>query len=88
MPAYMYCLTQYNTISKFAYYWHQPQMASALSMMVVNEEVLAKCDKVKFLGVKIDKHLSWKDHIEGMRKNCLGGLVQLHRVRKPSLLVN
>ena len=63
-------------------------MASALSTMVVNEEVLAKCDKVKFWGVKIDKHLSWKDRIEGMRKNCLGGLVQLHRVRKPSLSVN
>ncbi len=47
----------------------------------VNGEVLRKCDKVKFQGVIVDRQLSWKDHVEAVRRKCLGGLAQLHKVK-------
>ncbi len=47
----------------------------------VNGEVLRKCDKVNFLGVIVDRQLSWKDHMEAVRRKCLGGLAQLHKVK-------
>ncbi len=47
----------------------------------VNVEVLRKCDKVKFLGVIVDRQLSWKDCVEAVRRKCLGGLTQLHKVK-------
>ena len=50
--------------------------------IVVNVEVLVRCDKVQFLGVTVDRQLNWKDHIEGVRRKCLCGLAQLHRVKE------
>ena len=47
----------------------------------VNGEALRKCDNVKFLGVIVDCQLSWKDHMEAVRRKCLGGLAQLHKVK-------
>ena len=47
----------------------------------VNGEVLRKCDNVKFLGVIVDHQLSWRDHVEAVRRKCLGGLAQLHKVK-------
>ena len=47
----------------------------------VNGEVLRKCDKVKLLGVIVDRQVSWKDHVEAVKRKCLGGLAQLHKVK-------
>ena len=29
----------------------------------------------------MDRQLSWKDHVEAVRRKCLGGLAQLHKVK-------
>ena len=49
---------------------------------LVNDEVLVRCDKVQFFGVTVDRQLNWKDHVEGVRRKCLCGLTQLHRVKE------
>lgn len=48
----------------------------------MNGEVLQQCKKVKYLGVTIDNHLCWKDHIEEVRKKCFMGLIQLSKLRR------
>lgn len=42
---------------------------------------VARCEKVKYLGVWIDEGLSWRDHIEDVRRKCYGGLAKISRLR-------
>ena len=37
--------------------------------------------KVKYLGAWIDEGLSWRDHIEAMRRKCYGGLAKISQLR-------
>ena len=57
--------------------------AKELENVVVklNEKVVARCDKVKYLGVWIDEGLTWRVHVEAVRRKCFGGLAQLKRNR-------
>ena len=50
--------------------------------IVVKDEVLVRCDKVQFLGVTVNRQVNWKDHSEDVRRKCLRGLAQLHRVKE------
>ena len=34
------------------------------------------------MGVIVDRQLNWKDHMEAVRRKCLGGLTQLHKVKE------
>lgn len=43
--------------------------------MLVSEE------KVRYLGVDIDRNLTWKDQVHKIRQSCLGSLAKLSRVR-------
>ena len=47
----------------------------------MDNEVLAKCDEIKYLEVIVDKHLSWRSHIEKVRKKCLSALAVLHKIK-------
>ena len=38
-------------------------------------------DRVKYLGVWVDEGLTWKDHVEAVRRKCCGGLAKLRRLR-------
>ena len=40
-----------------------------------------RCGKVKYLGVWIDEDLSWRDHIEAVRRKCYAGLAKISRLR-------
>ena len=40
-----------------------------------------RCGKVKYLGVWIDEDLSWRDHIEAVRRKCYGGLAKISWLR-------
>ena len=42
---------------------------------------VARSRKVKYLGVWVDEGLTWADHVEAVRKKCLGGLAKLRRLR-------
>ena len=42
---------------------------------------VARSDKVKYLGVWVDEGLTWKDHIDAVRRKCCWGLAKLRRHR-------
>ena len=42
---------------------------------------VARSRKVKYLGVWVDEGLTWVDHVEAVRRKCLGGLAKLRRLR-------
>ena len=42
---------------------------------------VARSDKVKYLGVWVDEGLTWKDHIDAVRRKCCWGLAKLRRLR-------
>ena len=45
----------------------------------VDDSMLQKQDCVKYLGVSIDKDLSWKTHIEQIRAQCMAKLAAIRR---------
>ena len=59
------------------------KMKRAKELDYVNVELkgqkVDRCGKVKYLGVWIDEDLSWRDHIEAVRRNCYGGLAKISR---------
>ena len=48
----------------------------------ISNTTLEKCEEVKFLGVIVDRNLTWESHIQLVRRKCLFGLFTLRRVRK------
>jgi len=56
--------------------------AKELEKVVVklNEKEVEWSEKVKLLGVWIDEGLTWKAHIEAVRRKCFGGLAKLRRL--------
>ena len=42
---------------------------------------VAQSRKVKYLGVWVDEGLTWVDHVEAVRRKCLGGLAKLRTLR-------
>ena len=51
-------------------------------MLVVvrsRDQVLSKQESVKYLGVQIDKDLSWNLHIDGIQQKCLAKLALIRR---------
>ena len=53
--------------------------ANSIQVKVGNDE-LKKKDCVRYLGVEIDRDLTWKAHIERMRQQCMGKLAVIRRV--------
>ena len=47
----------------------------------IDNEVFAKCDEIKYLGVIVDNHLTWRSHIEEVRKKCLSALAVLRKLK-------
>jgi len=45
----------------------------------IEEALLHKQDSAKYLGVIVDKQLSWKSHIANVRKICLGKIASIRR---------
>ena len=45
----------------------------------IGEAVLPKQDSVKYLGVIVDRKLSWKLHIANVRRVCLGKVAAIRR---------
>ena len=45
----------------------------------VGEVELPKQEAVKYLGVVVDRHLNWKQHIDGVRKKSLACLASIRR---------
>ena len=42
---------------------------------------VTRSDRVKYLGVWVDEGLTWKDHVEAVRRECCEGLAKLRRLR-------
>ena len=47
----------------------------------IDNEVIANCDEVKYLGVFVDKQLRWRSHIEKVRKKCISALAVLYKIK-------
>jgi len=54
------------------------KVSSAVRVQVKGSELRMQ-DSVKYLGVEIDHGLTWKTHIEKMRKQCKAKLSLIHR---------
>ena len=50
--------------------------------LYMNGTVIEYVEEFKFLGFIIDKHLSWKAHIDYIHKKILSGIGTLHRSKK------
>ena len=48
--------------------------------MKVGNDELKKKDCVRYLGVEIDRDLTWKAYIERMHRQCMGKLAVIRRV--------
>ena len=49
--------------------------------VVLKGQKVERCGKVKYLVVWIDEDLSWRDHIEAVRRKCYAGLAKISRLR-------
>ena len=47
----------------------------------INDEKLKQCDSYKYLGVYMDRNLTWKQHIEHVRKKVAKACGSLARIR-------
>ena len=45
----------------------------------IGGDVLVKQECVKYIGVRIDKYLDWKLHIQSVRHKCLAKLAAIRR---------
>ncbi len=45
-----------------------------------NGTKLVSEEKVRYLGVEVDRKLTWKDHIHMVKRKCLGNLAKISRV--------
>jgi len=55
------------------------QMEAEKVKVHVGEVELPKQEAVKYLGVVVDRHLNWKQHIDGVRKKSLACLASIRR---------
>ena len=49
--------------------------------VMLQEQPLTRCVKVKCLGVWIDDCLTWRDHIADVRRKCFGALSKIQWLR-------
>ena len=54
--------------------------ADQLQLNIDGREI-EKANYGKYLGVYVDRHLNWKQHIEEVRRKCLYNLIQLNKLR-------
>ena len=52
--------------------------ANSVQVKVGNDELKKDC--ARYLGVEIDRDLTWKAHIERMHRQCMGKLAVIRRV--------
>ena len=50
-------------------------------MSLVDNQVLERCNHIKYLGVIIDKQPNWRKYIESVQRTCLSALALLYRVK-------
>ena len=55
---------------------HKKKEADQLEIMMENV-VLKRSDEVKYLGVTVYQQLTWRQHIERVRKKCLSLLYKI-----------
>ena len=94
---YMYMSTNqlHINLSKCAHMYFRPNMNNNERMscartrtinsefsLSVNGQKVKKVDKIRFLGVIIDEHLSWDHHIKHLEDKMLSTIVLIKRVRK------
>ena len=78
-------------ISKSKYMIISRKRTSPLLSIRINGEKLEQCDSYKYLGVYIDKDLSWKTHIEYINKKiakACGAMSKLRHFVGISTLIN
>jgi len=52
--------------------------------VTMNNQILERVEKTKFLGVYIIENLTWKDHVSHISLKITRGLGKMNRVRKIS----
>ena len=52
--------------------------------ILVDNQVLERCDHIKYLGVIVDKQLNWRKHLESVQRKRLSALALLNRVKRSS----
>ena len=52
-----------------------------LSDLVLNNEVIKRVDKTKYLGINIDESLNWKEQYKTIKNTLTGGLSSLRKLK-------
>jgi hypothetical protein len=88
-----HCATQMNnTISRLGKYSNESNLAlngkktkwlllSTRQMSRCNGETLERVQSIKLLGVTMDEHFSWIEHVKALLSSCYGVLFVLRKLR-------
>ena len=70
--------------SKFMVVGHRRilnRVGNELSNLVLNNEVIKKVEKIKYLGINIDESLNWKEQYKTVKNKLKGGISSLRKLK-------
>ena len=57
------------------------RVGNELSNLVLNNEVIKRAEKIKYLGINIDDSLNWEEQYKAVRNKLKGGISSLRKLK-------
>ena len=71
----------YETYTFFHKFRQRDNIRLKLSTLAINKKVIEQTTSIKFLGILLDEHLSWKNHISVIENKVWKNIGILHKVK-------